>query len=245
MFNLDSIRRGKAFQAPRIMLYGVHGIGKSTFGASAPNPVFIQTEDGLGTIDTASFPLATTSEQVDSAVETLANDTHDFLTVVLDSLDWYEAILIREIEASHTPQELAYGKGTVILVDRMTRFLESLTNLRNQRGMTVILLAHAQAKRFDSPETEPYDRYMPKLQEKVSGKAQEWSDAVLFANYRTLIKKDDLGFNKTQARGVSTGERLIHTSETAAFLAKNRYSLPATLPLSWDAFQNAVSASAT
>ena len=244
MFNLDSIRRGKAFQAPRIMLYGVHGIGKSTFGAKAPNAIFIPTEDGLGTIDTASFPLAKTSDEVYSAVNTLMTEEHEFQSCVLDSLDWFEQILVREIEATHTAQELAYGKATVILVDRMTRFLESLTELRNVRGMTVILLAHAQAKRFDSPETEPYDRYMPKLQEKSSAKAQEWADAVLFANYKTLIKKDDLGFNKTQARGVSTGERLIHTQETAAFLAKNRYSLPPTLPLSWDAFQNAVSASA-
>lgn len=244
MFDLNSIRKGKSFQAPRVLLYGVHGIGKSTFGAKAPNPVFIQTEDGLGTIDTASFPLATTSEEVYSAVKSLATQDHEFQTCVLDSLDWFEAILMREIEAGHTAQELAYGKGTVILVDRMTRFLESLNTLRNDRGMSVILLAHAQAKRFDSPETEPYDRYMPKLQEKVSGKAQEWADVVLFANYKTLIKKDDLGFNKTQARGVSTGERLIHTQETAAFLAKNRYSLPPYLPLSWDAFQNAVAASA-
>lgn len=244
MFDLNSIKKGKAFKHPRIVVYGVHGIGKSTFGSKAPNPVFIQTEDGLGSIDTAYFPLATTSAEVISAVETLTTQEHDFETCVLDSIDWLEAIMAREIEASHTPQELAYGKGNVILVDRMTRFLESLNTLRNERGMSVILLAHAQAKRFDSPETEPYDRYMPKLQEKVSGKVQEWADAVLFANYKTLIKKDDLGFNKTQARGVSTGERLIHTQETAAFLAKNRYSLPPSLPFSWDAFQNAVAASA-
>jgi hypothetical protein len=244
MFDLSSIRKGKALLAPRVLLYGVHGIGKSTFGAKAPNPIFIQTEDGLGTIDTASFPLATSSAQVYSAVETLAREDHEFQTCVLDSLDWLETIMVREIEAEFDDKALAYGKGTVILVDRMTRFLETLNTLRNVRGMSVVLLAHSQAKRFDSPETEPYDRYMPKLQEKVSGKAQEWADAVLFANYKTLIKKDDVGFNKTQARGVSTGERLIHTQETAAFLAKNRYSLPPALPLSWDAFQNAIAASA-
>jgi hypothetical protein len=244
VFDLNSIRKGKSFQAPRILLYGVHGIGKSTFGASAPNPIFIQTEDGLGTIDTASFPLATSTAQVYSAVDSLLTQDHDFQSCVLDSIDWLEAIMVREIESEFDDKALAYGKGTGILVDRMTKFLQSLNELRNVKNMSVILLAHAQAKRFDSPETEPYDRYMPKLQEKVSGKAQEWADAVFFANYKTLIKKDDLGFNKTQARGVSTGERLIHTQETAAFLAKNRYALPPSLPFSWGAVQNAIAASA-
>ncbi|MEJ7804373.1 MAG: ATP-binding protein [Telluria sp.] len=244
MFDLASIRKGKAFQAPRILLYGVHGIGKSTFGANAPNPIFIQTEDGLGTIDTSSFPLATTSAAVISAVDTLLTSDHEYQTVVLDSIDWFEAILIREIEHEFDEKALAYGKGTNILVDRMATFLEKLNLLRNTKGMTVILLAHAQVKRFDSPETEPYDRYMPKLKEAASAKVQEWADAVLFTNYKTLIKKDDVGFNKSQSRGVSTGERLIHTQETAAFKAKNRYSLPPSLPLTWNAFQNAVAASA-
>ena len=33
------------------MLYGTHGIGKSTWGAMAPDPIFIQTEDGLAEVD--------------------------------------------------------------------------------------------------------------------------------------------------------------------------------------------------
>lgn len=245
MFDLSSIRTGKNFQAPRILLYGTHGIGKSTFGSMAPSPIFLPTEDGLGTINTSSFPLVKSSAEAYSAVRALASDDHSFQSLILDSADWLESIFIREIEAEFDDKALAYGKGTVILVDRWAQFLEALNGLRNDRNMTVILLAHAQAKRFDSPETEPYDRYMPKLQEKASAKVQEWADAVLFANYKTLIKKDDLGYNKTQARGVSTGERVIYTQETAAFLAKNRYRLSPSLPFTWDAFQSAVTASAT
>ena len=56
---LDSIQSGKENRPPRIMIYGAEGVGKSTFAASAPNPVFIQTEDGLGEIDCCKFPLAT------------------------------------------------------------------------------------------------------------------------------------------------------------------------------------------
>ena len=45
------------------MLYGTHGIGKSTFASCAPKPIFLQTEDGLGEIDCDKFPLTTTFDQ--------------------------------------------------------------------------------------------------------------------------------------------------------------------------------------
>jgi polynucleotide 5'-kinase involved in rRNA processing len=42
-FNLDSIKRSTGIKAPRVMIYGPHGLGKTTFGAGAPNPIFILT----------------------------------------------------------------------------------------------------------------------------------------------------------------------------------------------------------
>ena len=239
-FDLNSIKRGKAIAAPRIFLYATHGIGKSTFAAAAPNPIFITTEDGLGSIDTASFPLATSSNDVISAIETLYTEKHDFQTVVLDSADWAEAIFQKEIEPKHDAKELAYGKGALILADKWKQTLDGLNALRNDRGMAVIILGHCEIKRFDSPEVESYDRYQPKLQARASALVQEWADAVLFANYRTIVRKEDVGFNKTVSKGITTGERLLYTSETPAFLAKNRFSLPPQLPLDWAAFQTAM-----
>lgn len=34
-FNLQSVRRNEALTAPRVLIYGVEGIGKSTFAAGA------------------------------------------------------------------------------------------------------------------------------------------------------------------------------------------------------------------
>jgi hypothetical protein len=112
--------------------------------------------------------------------------------------------------------------------------------LRNDKGMSVILIAHTTIKRFDSPEVEPFDRYQPKLQERSNALIREWCDAVFFANYKVIVKKDDVGFNKTNNRGISTGERLLHTTERPAYMAKNRYNLPETIPLSWEAFVDAI-----
>ena len=243
-FDLNSIKKGKSIHAPRIFLYSTHGIGKSTFAASAPNPIFICTEDGLGSIDTSSFPLAKSSADVMEALKTLYTEQHDYQTVVLDSADWLENIMHKEIETRYEAKDLAYGKGALILADRWREVLDGFNALRNDKGMTVILIGHCEIKRFDSPEVEPYDRYQPKLQARASALVQEWADAVLFANYKTMVKKDDVGFNKQVSRGITTGERLLYTQETPAYLAKNRYNLPPSLPLKWDAFLAALSASA-
>lgn len=56
---LEKIQTGRSNRPPRLLVYGVEGIGKSTFAAHAPNPIFIQTEDGLDELECSKFPLAT------------------------------------------------------------------------------------------------------------------------------------------------------------------------------------------
>jgi len=240
MFDLKSIKHGPDIKPPRIFLYAVEGIGKTTFAANAPAPIFIQTEDGLGSIDAARFPMVETIDDVRQAIGSLYSEPHDFQTVVLDSADWLEQIIAREIEAKHDAKELAYGKGALKQAEVWQELLAGFNALRNDRGMSVILIGHSQIKRFDSPETEPYDRYSPKLQERSNALLREWADAVLFANYRVVVKSTEVGFKKEVSRGITTGERLLYTTEKPAYMAKNRYALPDSLPLSWDALSNAI-----
>ena len=240
-FNLNSIKRSTGIKAPRVMIYGPHGLGKTTFGAGAPNPIFIITEDGLGRLEVDHFPLATAFQEVLDAIGTLYSDDHNFGTVVIDSLDWLDNLIWSDIHATHQEKDLAYGKGAVIAAGYWRQILEGLNALRDERGMAVVLIAHTEIKRFDSPETEPYDRYRPKLQERSSALIQEWCDAVLFCNYRVITKETEVGFNKEVRRGVTTGERLMYTTEKPAYLAKNRYGLPDSLPLSWESFATSIS----
>lgn len=244
-FDLSSIKRGPDLKPPRIFLYSVEGIGKSTFGASAPNPIFIQTEDGLAGLDVARFPLATSIADVRTAIATLLDSEHDFETVVLDSADWLEQIIVKEIESTHEAKDLAYGKGALKQAEIWRDLLDGFNALRTERGMAVVLIGHCHIKRFDSPETEPYDRYMPKLQERSSALVREWCDALLFANYRTVVKTTEVGFKKEVSRGITNGERLLYTSEKPAYMAKNRYALPDQLPLSWEALSNAIAGRAS
>jgi hypothetical protein len=236
--SLASLRRGGEARPPRLLVYGVAGVGKTKLAADAPNPVFLQTEDGLGGIDAATFGLLRSFDEVMAAIASLYTESHDFQTVVLDSLDWLEPLVWRHTCAIQTTpwaniEQPGFGKGYGAAVDVWRDFLEGINSLRDERGMAVVLIAHADIKRFDSPETEPYDRYQPKLHARASALIQEHVDAVLFANYRISTLKSDAGFGKKVTRGVSGGDRLLHTTERPAYLAKNRFGLSDTLTLDW------------
>ena len=62
--SLADIRTKSKKKAPRIVAYGGAGVGKTYFGSQMPNPIFVLTEDGMGTIDAQQFPLCKSFEQV-------------------------------------------------------------------------------------------------------------------------------------------------------------------------------------
>lgn len=247
LMGLSSITTEPEILPPRIVLYGTHGIGKTTFGASAPSPILIRTEDGIGTIRCAKFPIAESFSEVMQAIRTLYTEEHPYKTVVFDSLDWLEPLIWSAValeEGKDSIEDIGYGKGYKKADDFWQRVLEGLSALR-ERGMTVICIAHAAIKRFDAPDSEPYDRYKVKLHDRAADIVQEWADVVAFAHYETTTRKSEVGHKQTVTRGVGAGTRLIALEERPAYHAKNRYNLPHILPLSWDAFAAACAPSFT
>lgn len=237
--SLSSISKQRAVAAPRVVIYGPQKIGKTTLAAGAPSPVFIQTEDGLASVDVPHFPLARTFQDVIEAIGSLYSEQHDYQTAVVDSLDWLEPLIWSALCAEQSKaniEEFGYGKGYVLAAAKWQMFLDGLNALRTEKGMAVILLAHHEIKRFDAPDAEPYDRYQIKLHKTASALVQEWADVIGFANYRVLTKKEDVGFDKKVTRAIGSGERLLHLSERPAFVAGNRYGMPDSIPLTWDAF---------
>jgi hypothetical protein len=225
----------------RVLLYGTEGIGKSTFAAKAPKPIFITPErDGTARIDTARFPAPDSWADIIDSIDALVSDEHDYQTVVIDTLDAAEAMAWRficERDKKSGIEDYGYGKGYVAALDEWRVFLARLERLRRAKQMGVILIAHSWIKPFKNPEGDDFDRYEMKLHPKAGGLLREWCDAVLFANYEILTVKES---EKAKAKGVTTGERIVHTRRTHAFDAKNRYGLPETLPLDYEAFTTAV-----
>ena len=248
---LQQIHTGRRPSPPRFVIYGTEGIGKSTTAAQAPNPIFIPTEDGLDQIDCASFPLATSLADVESALQSLIQEQHDFESVVIDSLDWLERLIWDALceqygVASIEKVDGGYAKGYTHALTHCRKLLSDLNTLRNQRGMCVIVLAHAKVEKFEDPEFSAYDRYSPRLHKHVTALLTEWSDAVLFATRKIITKTEDGGFGRerTIAAGLGKdgGERILRTVGNPACVAKNRYGLPAELPLSWPALMSALAA---
>jgi hypothetical protein len=237
---LDNIQSGRENRPPRIMIYGSEGVGKSTFGADAPKPIFIQTEDGLGEIDCAKFPLAKSVSEVMAELMALRDEPHDFQTVVIDSADWLERLIFDEVCREFGVRNIekadgGYGRGYTHALTHWRRVIALLEELRDKRGMMAILVAHSKVERFEDPENAAYDRYTPRLHKHACGLLSEWVDAVLFANKKFRVQKENERAIAAPI-GADGGERIIRTVGSPACIAKNRYGLPAELPLSWDAF---------
>lgn len=245
---LASVVRGKLKKPQRIVLYGVEKIGKSTFGADAPSPMFIGAEDGTSELDVARFPEPRCWRDIHDAIQTLTDDPHDRETVVLDTLDWMEPLCWAHVCSTANPkvdniESFGFGKGYGRALDAWRILLAALDALREKRRMGIILLAHAWVKQFKNPAGEDYDRYEMKLHGKSAGLIKEWADCVLFCNHETLTRKKGDGALAKHV-GVSDGSRLIYTTRKPAWDAGNRYGLPETLPLSWSEFAAAVEAGA-
>ena len=243
MSMLENIKRGKENRPPRLFIYGQEGVGKSTIGAAAPNPIFVQTEDGLGEIDTAKFPLAQTVDDVIAALTALVNERHEFQTIVLDSSDWLERLIwarvcqdfgVRSIEKA----DGGYGKGYVHALTYWRQIVGLLNTLRDKRGMIVIVIAHSKVERFEDPENSAYDRYTPRLHKAAVSLLCEWADAVLFATKRFRVSKEQgTGFQGDRAIAARIGRepsyvaRLIRLSMLAPSIIESviRGEYPASL----------------
>jgi hypothetical protein len=234
---LASVSKGRREQPLRILLAGISGVGKTTFAASAPAPIFLGCEAGDDNFDVARFPSPSSWQDVLDAVRALAEERHDYKTLVIDTLDSIEplcwrAVVERDGKAKNI-EEVGGGfqKGFTAAVDEWRSLLSQLERLRGA-GMAVILLAHVAVKNYKNPLGPDFDRFVMKLDQRAAPVFAEWSDLHLFAQFETWVEGADV--KGKRPKGMSTDVRVLHTRRTAAFDAKNRYSLPETLPLSWE-----------
>lgn len=239
---LKNITSGKQDKPLRVCVYGTPGVGKSTFGAFAPKPVFLCAEEGTSHLDVSRFPTPLSWVDVSEAIRVLLHEEHDFKTLVVDSLDWLEPLIwkhVAMVARVDSVDSIPFGKGFSAALDIWRGFLGGLDLLARHRRMHIVLIAHAVIKRVDDPQVGAFDRYRIPLHEKSADLVREWVDALLFARHELRVIE-----RNGKSRGMSSGSRLLHTTWTAAYDAKNRFDLPDTLPLSWEDFEAACKAHA-
>ena len=233
--SLANIRKKAKQKPPRIVLYGGAGIGKTFFAASMNKPIFVLTEDGMGKIEADHFPLSESFEDVLKNLQSLIDNENDYKTLVVDSLDWLEPLIWDKACQDNnfkSIESVGYGKGYVEALKYWRIYLNLLNELR-EKGYTIMQIAHNQIKRFESPEIEAYDRHELKLHRKAADLILEHSDCCFFANFKlgTVQVKGKGGNMTTKA---VAGDRVVYTVEKPAYLAKNRYALPESLPFDWE-----------
>jgi len=231
----DRLVTTKSTNPPVSLLYGVDGVGKTSLAAEWPGPILYLPTEGERPPSDVELTTPGTVESFHGLLDIfgeLLDSEHDFKTVIVDSLDGLEPLVwsatcqrlgIASIE------EAGYGKGYIEADTEWKDYLGGVSAL-SRAGIYVVQLAHPEIVRFDSPTTDPYSRYTIKLHKRANALVREQADIVAFMNYRVSLKEKEVGFNKKVSHAEGGNERLVHFNEKAGFTAKNRYSMPDSVP---------------
>lgn len=228
---LDAILNQTHMRAPKGIVYGPPGIGKTTFGASSTNAIIVDCENGSCHITCNRTPYLTTWNSIQLWLDFLATSEHPFETTVIDSIDW----LLRRIEehvagvngdAKNMDKTLnrsngGYGAGKQVLRNYVYQYLLPTLDTIVNRGIAVLLLAHATRQTLTNIDGITIEKSAPEIHPDLMNTMIEWCDFV--------------GAAKIGASG-----RELELKETNQLIAKNRYGIENKIPLSWDAFINAL-----
>jgi len=229
---LERITTESATRGTKTCISGGEGVGKTSTAAYFPDPVFLVTagEDSLGTLvqageipATPAFPPMENWLDTCQALDELLESKKNPGTLVLDALDGFESLAAEH--AKNTDFEgnrfkfLDYGKGWGVVADMWREFLSILDNITKQ-GTNVIILAHIEVKKMNSPDSMDYDRWQPAANKSVWALTSRWCDNILQLGCVQNVEKKD---GKVKARG--TGDRIMYTSPNPARVCKNRLGM--------------------
>lgn len=234
-----NITRGKQQKAQRVVVYGPEGIGKSTFASQFPKPLFIDVESGTSHLDVARTDLPQSWSMLSQQIKNFYQDQMGFQSLVVDTADWAEKLGVAAVCAENNRSALGgqddYGHSYNLLKGKWVKFLDFLTEIRDAKNINIVLLAHAQMRKFEQPEEiGAFDRWELKLQKGTAALTKEWPDMLLFANYKTLVVK-------VKGKGKGTGgKRVMYTTHHPCWDAKNRHDFPDEMPFEFSAIAHEI-----
>ncbi|NLF32448.1 MAG: ATP-binding protein [Planctomycetes bacterium] len=214
-------------RAPKGILYGPPGIGKTTFGAGADNPLIVDCENGAAHVTCDRTPYLSNWPAIRQWLDALAGGGHGYGTVVIDSVDW----LLRRLEefvsgvkdSDHGMSQTmnrshgGYGNGKQVLKNYVYQYLLPTLDRIVNSGVAVVLLAHATRHEVTSIDGATAEKSAPDIHPDLVHVMIEWSDFVAAA------RKD------------ANNVREMVLNETGQQLAKNRYGIDTALPMNWGA----------
>lgn len=230
-----NITKGIISKPVKVCVYGVEGIGKTTFASQFPEPLFFDLDKGSAQLDVSRVTDITSWPLLMSNIKEVYDNPTICKTLVIDTADAAERMCIDYICGKFNKkgiEDFGYGAGYTYLTEEFARFLVQLDACIGQ-GVNVVVLAHAVLKTVTLPEEMgTYDHWELKLSSKTTNKVaplvKEWADLLLFANYKTILIEDG---TRKKAAG---GKRIMYTMHTTFADAKNRFSLAEELPFDYN-----------
>jgi hypothetical protein len=236
-FSFDDLHKTKPVHPPRVLIYGPPNAGKTTFAASWPNPIFIQTEAGEGSLELTTFksseegPMATFDEVIE-ALTLLGSGSHEFKTVVIDSIDKLEPLVWAHACRENnwvTIEDPGFGKG-YIEIDRHWDHIFSITEyLRLTLKMNILLLAHDEIAAAPDPSNVEYKRFTPRLHKRAHARVIDDMDIIGFMHRSVTVSEKDAGggFGKKVTKAEGGQQVWLELAAPAFAVTKCRYEAPA------------------
>lgn len=224
----------------KLVIYGDSAVGKSSMAAQSKNPVFIQTEEAGGLIESPRFPLAKTfAEVIENINSVISGEAGEFDTMVVDSLSGTEALIAKHVcgklGINGLGDDADYGNSkSYSMANELWHSFKDKLNDVVDAGMNVIVTGHVTQRNIKDPRVDEYEKTVMALGK--WGKYDPcnlfhcWSDCTFYLAYKVFTKGSDTGIDNTRTTAIGDGSRVIYTEERPAYLAKNRFNMPPELP---------------
>lgn len=212
------VLKGQTLTAPKLMLYGLSGVGKSSLASKLKKPVFLDFEGGLNYLGVDRTPqytdLDTFYKDLNSLYRKAEAGNREYDTIVIDSVDWLVRKIVEKaagIDKHNLTETLnrsngGYGNGKQVLENQIRTMLLPFLVLLNKQGYGICLVAHADRKDLMDADGVDVERVTPKIDVNTMNVFVEWCDNVFY------LKNIN-------------GERYLVLEGNDSVLAKNRLGL--------------------
>lgn len=231
MSELDTAIGDSEDRAPIVTILGEAGTGKTSLAATFPEPIVIRIEDGLQSVPKEMRPktFKKIADEVDvlfSQIAYLIKNETGFKTVVFDSVTKLDRIFEKHIIDSDPkkPKSInqamgGYGAGLAAVANLHGR-VRKAAGMLNDKGYSIVFIAHADTETIELPDSDPYMRYSLRLGKRSLAHYVDDVDVVALVKLETFYTGDG-----DRKKAVSTGDRVVCMNATSSSVTKNRYGV--------------------